>query len=102
MPESTIPNNIKSAKKAHRCSWCPELIDIGASYIRYRYYSHGDAGTVKLHHECYDAMKEVISGDDEFYPSENPRGCSCGFSKDCGNCEELNNHWHQQQLKEQS
>jgi hypothetical protein len=46
------------AKKIHRCEWCWQLIEVGTSYHRYRCYNDGDAGTVKMHLECYGAMEE--------------------------------------------
>lgn len=49
------------ARKLHKCSWCAERIEIGEEYTRYRYFSDGDAGTVKMHPECYDAMLEAAS-----------------------------------------
>ena len=45
------------AKKRHRCDWCWQSVDAGETYKRYRYYAHGDAGTVKMHPECHDAMQ---------------------------------------------
>jgi len=46
------------ARKKHKCSWCGESIEIGESYKRYRYFDGGDAGTVKMHPECYEDMLE--------------------------------------------
>ena len=47
------------ARKAHRCEWCWQRIDDGTEYKRYRYYGGGEASTVKMHPECYDAMQEA-------------------------------------------
>lgn len=47
----------QKAKKLHSCSWCGERIDLGEIYKRYRYFnSSQDAGTVKMHPECYEDM----------------------------------------------
>lgn len=46
------------AAKPHRCTWCWERIGQGETYKRYRYFDSGDAGTVKMHPECFDAMRE--------------------------------------------
>jgi len=46
------------ARKTHRCSWCWQHIDHGEEYKRYRHFDGGDAGTVKMHSECYDVMQE--------------------------------------------
>lgn len=80
---------IKAAKKQHRCSWCDKRIEVGESYKRYRWFGDDGPSTVKLHHECYDAMHEAAQeegGDFEFMPGENPRGCNCGFSAGCERC----------------
>ena len=47
------------ARKAHRCEWCLQRIDDGTEYKRYRCYGGGEASTVKMHPECYDAMQEA-------------------------------------------
>lgn len=47
------------ARKAHRCEWCWQCIEIGSQYKRYRFYNGGDVGTVKAHIECYDAMQDA-------------------------------------------
>ncbi len=47
------------AHKEHRCTWCWQMVLIGDRYKRYRYYENGEAGTVKLHPECYVAMCEA-------------------------------------------
>ena len=48
-------------KKPHRCGWCWQRIGIGDVYKRYRYYNDGDAGTVKAHPECYEAIQDAAS-----------------------------------------
>lgn len=71
---------IKHAKKAHRCDWCAERIEIGESYERWRWYDGGDAGTTKMHPECANASSEVASeegGYFEFHPGMFRRGCGC-------------------------
>ena len=55
---ATAPETHK-ARKAHRCQWCWQRIDEGTEYKRYRYYDSGEASTVKMHPECYDAMQEA-------------------------------------------
>jgi hypothetical protein len=86
MSSSTGLEIVKSAKKIHRCSWCANKIEVGESYKKYRYFDGGDAGTVKLHPECYDAMKECDDLDDQFSPGDNPRGCNCGHCQGCERC----------------
>jgi hypothetical protein len=85
---STDIETIKSAKNHHRCSWCNGRIDAGTGYSRYRFYDGGDAGTVKLHPECFEASLD-LEREDTFRPGDNPRGCSCGFSAGCENCADI-------------
>lgn len=64
------------ARKRHRCSWCMGLIEVGVTYKRYRYFSYGDAGTVKMHPECYGAMTEAAQDEGgwiEWMPGEHER-----------------------------
>lgn len=46
------------AQKLHRCSWCWQFIHAGDTYKRYRFFNQGDAGTVKMHPECFDVMRD--------------------------------------------
>lgn len=47
------------AAKVHECCWCGQKIEPGETYRRYRWWNTGDAGTAKLHPECYEAMLEA-------------------------------------------
>lgn len=58
MSAQTDPTTQVAAKK-HSCSWCAEAIGVGERYTRYRYFDGGDAGTVKMHPECYADMQEI-------------------------------------------
>lgn len=92
MGHSTELQQVKAARKPHRCSWCAERIEVGAPYKRYRYFDGGDAGTVKLHPECSDILDETVreeGGDYEFHAGDNPRGCNCGHERGCLTCAEL-------------
>lgn len=51
------------AKKLHRCDWCWQFIDAGETYKRYRFYDSGDAGTVKMHPECYALMQDEANAE---------------------------------------
>ena len=60
MTHFTEPTTHK-AKQRHRCDWCWQRIDPGEQYTRYRFYDDGDAGTMKLHEDCYGAMQEAVA-----------------------------------------
>lgn len=47
------------AIKRHRCGWCWQFIEAGESYTRYRWFSDGEADTIKMHPECFGAMQEA-------------------------------------------
>lgn len=49
------------AAKTHRCTWCWQSINKGDTYMRYRFFNGGDAGTCKMHPECYDAMEQAAT-----------------------------------------
>ncbi len=66
------------ARKPHRCMSCGEAIAAGEEYKRWRCYDGGDAGTVKMHPECYSAhcadAEGMGGGPWEFSPYNYPRG----------------------------
>lgn len=72
------PTETLKARKRHRCMSCGETVAIGEEYRRWRCYDSGDAGTVKMHPECYDAhckdAEGYGSGPWEFTPFSHPRG----------------------------
>lgn len=42
-----------------RCDWCYTKIVTGDLYKRYRFYDGGNAYTVQMHPECYEAMGDA-------------------------------------------
>lgn len=93
MGTSTRVESVKAANKQHRCDWCPEKIEAGESYERYRYFGDDGPAVIKMHPECYDAMLEVAREEGphfEFTMHESPRGCSCGGCGDCSYCQTHN------------
>lgn len=54
------------AQRPHRCGWCWQTVEVGSQYKRYRYFHRGDAGTVKMHPECYELMQEEASAEGGF------------------------------------
>lgn len=79
---------LHKAAKNHICDYCGEKIILGETYKRWRWFDSGDASTVKIHPECFDAFLELDSFDQEdgFRMGENPRGCNCGFNAHCDRC----------------
>lgn len=80
MSTQTAAETIQHAKKAHRCDWCAEKINIGDTYERWRWFDGGDAGTAKMHPECANASSKVAAEegwDFEYYPGMFRRGCGC-------------------------
>lgn len=63
---SMTPTEQHKARKQHRCDWCWQFIVVGETYKRYRYYNGGDAGTVRMHPECYEAMQDAASEEGGF------------------------------------
>ena len=57
MSHYTEPTAQKAVKR-HQCTWCWQFIEPGETYKRYRFFDGGDAGTVKMHPECFDVMQE--------------------------------------------
>ena len=61
------------ARKPHCCMSCGEVIDVGETYYRWRSYIDGDAGTNKMHPECYE-LHDADGGEWEYslYNYERP------------------------------
>lgn len=55
------------ARKLHRCMSCGEVIAAGGTYYRWRCYIDGDAGTNKMHPECYE-MHDADGGEWDYSP----------------------------------
>ncbi len=66
MSHCTEPTTHQAIKQ-HRCSWCWQFIEIGDQYKRYRFFDGGDAGTVKMHPECFDAMQEEAAEEGGYF-----------------------------------
>lgn len=89
MTYCTDEETVKAAKKPHVCSWCGESIVVGESYKRWRCYGDSGVATLKAHTECFSAACELanIEGESiEVRTGDNPRGCNCGFYRDCERC----------------
>lgn len=62
------PTQTLTARKAHLCMSCGERINAGEQYLRWRCYDDGDAGTVKMHPECWAMHDAGSTGPWEFTP----------------------------------
>lgn len=72
----TEPELLK-ARKVHICTSCGQRIEVGDTYKRWRSYDDGDAGTSKMHPECYevhdDDAKQLGDGRWEYTPFSHER-----------------------------
>jgi hypothetical protein len=66
------------ARKEHKCDWCAEKIKKGEQYYTYTGKYDGEFQSIKMHNECYEAMRREASedktGDYYFEYDINPRG----------------------------
>ena len=65
---------IRKAHKNHRCTYCGEPIQIGASYSWQKGNFDGSWYESKFHFECADDL--AASGDNEYTPYCNDRPCA--------------------------
>lgn len=69
---------VKAARKTHRCNWCNEDIEAGQPYVRQRNKDGADVWTWKAHPECYAASSTLDQFDREMVAGEDcTRGCTC-------------------------
>jgi hypothetical protein len=47
----------KASRKAKRCSWCGETIQIGQPKVSFRGLEDGEFYTLHQHPECHDAQR---------------------------------------------
>lgn len=82
-------HQILATRKDYKCAWCNEMIPKGGSCFSWVSIDGGQASTLRVHEECYEAMQEVIREYDGEMPppGENPRGCNCGFTEGCERCD---------------
>lgn len=69
---------IKAARKAHRCNWCNEAIEVGTSYVRQRLVDGHEAWTYRSHPECDKAFASLDYMEQETACGLSyTRGCTC-------------------------
>ncbi len=67
--------NVKRTRKAGRCAWCGEMIEVGWPAVRRAYRFEGDFQRDRMHQECFLAMmKHTDTGDEGFMPGDHKRG----------------------------
>lgn len=77
-------DEIKAAKKQHRCDWCNEPIDVGQPYVRQRSVDGRDVYTWRAHPECYEAAGTLDNGDRECEAYvTHARGCTGDIHEPC-------------------
>lgn len=78
---------VAKSRKAKRCTWCDEMIDVGQPAVCWLWKDGADVYSVRMHPECYTAMGKEASRrggyDFEFTAGEYSRGCGCEH----GTCE---------------
>jgi hypothetical protein len=52
---------VKAARKAHRCIWCGQPINVGESYTYERSIFEGEPQTHHWHPECLGAMRALCA-----------------------------------------
>ncbi len=79
---------IKAARRAHRCDWCNETIDEGQPYVRQRNKDGADVWTYRAHPECMHASGSLSSMELECEATvTHRRGCTCDrFENPCPIC----------------
>lgn len=55
--------DIKAARKAHKCIWCGQRIEIGQPYTYERSIYEGEPQSHHWHPECLGAMREAMAAD---------------------------------------
>ena len=76
----------RTARKAHPCWWCGELIAAGGRYVIWTWADNGEIGEVRVHPECKTAWDTLDRDDAECVGfSDFSRGCICEHG-DC-HCE---------------
>ena len=53
----STPPETRTARKQHRCTYCAELIEVGAQYLRWMSVDDGKAMANKMHPECISFLE---------------------------------------------
>lgn len=74
MSYTLFSTKTRTAIKRHRCIWCGQTIEAGASYKDERSVYDGSIQRHRWHPECLVVAQEGFGkGEDEFTPYENER-----------------------------
>jgi len=73
---SLIREETRRSRKARRCSWCDELIELGIEYKATTGSMDGCIETTHMHPECYAGAQNwfLDTGEDCYTPGEFMRG----------------------------
>jgi len=90
---------VKAARRQHRCDWCETAINAGEPYTRQRYGGSDGPGVLRWHPECIAALDRLTHYEQEhslFY-APYTRGCTCDRF-DAARCN--SQEFHAQEAKE--
>ena len=77
------PEQKVTARKAHRCTYCGQAIEVGAVYHRWASVERDEKMYPnKMHLECLDDAREYGTGDFEYHPFDNERPVASDQQKD--------------------
>lgn len=72
--------HVAKSRKAKRCSWCDEMIEVGQPKVSWLWKDDGGyVANVKMHPECHGASVDTLKACDnyEFTRGDYSRGCGC-------------------------
>ena len=69
----------KKTRRARRCDWCDEMIEVGQPKVSWLWKEGEDFAEVRTHPECFAASQKYLEAVDnyEFQPGSYSRGCGC-------------------------
>lgn len=63
---------VKASRKAHRCYWCLQMIEVGQPKVTTSGKFEGDFLFTRFHPECYKALErwQRENPEDDYWPDE--------------------------------
>lgn len=65
---TVLSATVHRARRAHRCIWCGEAIDVGTQYHRSKVVGDGTINGLAWHLECVKQACEVLEPGEDFIP----------------------------------